>query len=260
VDITEQKRIQAELRQAREAAEVASRAKSRFLAHVSHELRTPLNAVINFARLIESFDIRRDPAICAEYAREIRDSGGHLLTLINELLDLAQAEAGHLALNEAPMSLRRLLLSVCRTMRPGAANRGVTLLCEMPDQLPDLRADQTRLRQVLFNLVSNAVKFSDPGSTVRVSARVECGAVVLAVADTGCGIAPEDLPRVMLPFERAAAATGLRPGVGLGLPLAAHLVSLHGGRLELDSTPGTGTVARVFLPGERMLERALQSV
>ena len=259
VDITEQKRIQVELAQAREAAEVASRARSRFLAHVSHELRTPLNAVINFARLIEEFDPRRKTATRAEYARDIRESGAHLLTLINELLELAQAEADRLALTEAPVHLRRLLLSVCRTMRPAAANRAVTLLCDLPERLPDLRADQTRLRQVLFNLVSNAIKFSDPGGVVRVSARPEAGGVVLSVADTGCGIAAADLPRVMLPFERAAGSASHRTGVGLGLPLAAHFVALHGGRLSLESTPNEGTVARAFLPPERVLIPALQS-
>jgi signal transduction histidine kinase len=261
VDITEQKRIQAELQQAREAAEVASRAKSRFLAHVSHELRTPLNAVINFARLIEEFDgTPSDAAAGAEYARDIRQSGEHLLTLINQLLDFAQTEADRVALTEAPVNLRRLLRSVYRTMRPAAFNRVVTLLCDVPERLPDVRADHTRLRQVLFNLVSNAIKFSDPGGIVRLSASTEDGGVLLSVADTGCGIAAEDLPRVMLPFERAAGSAAHRPGIGLGLPLAAHFVALHDGRLSLDSTPGAGTVARVFLPAERVLAPALHSV
>ncbi len=260
VDITEQKRMQQALNEAREAAEVANRAKSRFLAHVSHELRAPLNAVINFAHLIEeTVQSGRDPGPTAAYARDIRESGEHLRTLIDELLDLARAEAGQLKLTDGPMNLRGLILSVCRMMQPDAANGGMMLLVDVPQTLPDLHADSQRLRQVLFNLLSNAIKFSAPGAQVQVSATSDQTGVTIRIRDTGCGIASEDLPRVMLPFERVTNGPHQAPGIGLGLPLTAHLVALHDGQLTFDSRPGEGTTVAVTLPPQRVLKQALQA-
>jgi two-component system, cell cycle sensor histidine kinase PleC len=255
VDIDAQKRLQQELDQARNAAEVASRTKSTFLANIGHELRTPLNAVINFARLLE--DQIHGPLGAADYidyAQSIRESGAHLLSLIDELLDLARAEAGRLTLAEQRVDLRAVVHSVCRLLQPDANAARVQLLTDLPDDLPAVRADATRVRQIMFNLVTNAIKFSVPGGTVRISAAVAAdGRLLIGIADTGQGISADDLPRVMLPFERGAAPGREVVGVGLGLPLVRHLVALHGGELLLESTPGQGTTASFSLPGERVL-------
>jgi signal transduction histidine kinase len=262
VDIDEQKRLQQELEQARHAAEAASRAKSLFLANVGHELRTPLNAVINFARLIQE-QIHGDvgSAAYAEYAQSIGESGVHLLALIEDLLDIARAEAGRLTLTERPVNLRAMLLSVCRLLAPEAASAGVGLATEVPADLPLVRGDSTRLRQVLFNLMANAIKFSGQGGMVTVAAALAAeGCIRISVADTGPGIAAEDLVRVMQPFERAADRMGRTiPGVGLGLPLASHLVSLHGGELVMASAPGEGTTASFCLSADRVLVLATKA-
>lgn len=256
VDIDDQKRLQRQLEQASGAAEAASRAKSMFLANIGHELRTPLNAVINFARLIqEQIHGELGSPVYGEYAQSIRESGAHLLALIEELLDLARAEAGRLTLSERPVNLRAIVLSVCKLLQPEAAATGVRVLADASSDLPSIRGDGTRLRQILFNLVANAIKFSAKGDLVHVSAKAAPdGRLMISVADTGPGIAAEDMARVMQPFERATERFGREiPGVGLGLPLASHLVALHGGELAMESEPGIGTTANFFLPAERIL-------
>jgi len=256
VDIDEQKRLQRDLEQASQAAEAANRAKSFFLANIGHELRTPLNAVINFARLIqEQIHGRLGSPVYAEYAQSIRESGAHLLALIEDLLDLSRAEAGRLTLTERPVSLRSIVPSVCRLLQPEAVAAGVHLAVDVAADLPAVRADGTRLRQVLFNLLTNAIKFSGRGDIVRISATLAPdGRLLISVTDTGPGIAAEDMARVMHPFERAVDRTARDiPGVGLGLPLASHLISLHGGALTMKSAPGLGTTASFFLPADRVL-------
>jgi signal transduction histidine kinase len=258
VDINDQKRLQRELEQAMHAAEAGSRAKSMFLANTSHEFRTPLNAVINFARLIqEQIHGELGSPVYAEYAQSIHESGMHLLALIEDLLDLARAEAGRLTLTERPVNLRAMVASVGRLLEPDAVAAGLRLMVDAPADLPAVEADGTRLRQVLFNLLANAIKFCRRGDLVRVSAaRTPDGRLRISVADTGPGIAREELGRVMRPFERAAEQAGREiPGVGLGLPLASHLVSLHGGELTIESTPGVGTTATFLLPAHRVLTR-----
>jgi signal transduction histidine kinase len=263
VDIDGQKRLQRELEQASKAAETASHAKSMFLANIGHELRTPLNAVINFAQLIQDqIHGELGSPLYSEYAQSIRESGAHLLALIEELLDLAQAREGRLTLKERPVNLRTIVLSVCRLLEPEAAATGVRLATEIPADLPSVRADGTRLRQVLFNLLTNAIKFSEQGGIVRVSvSRTVEGHLQIEVTDTGPGIEMEDMARIMLPFERATDRMGREiPGVGLGLPLANHLISLHGGKLEVDSTPGAGTTASFSLPADRIITPVTTSV
>lgn len=256
VDIDEQKRLQRELELAHRAAEAASGAKSLFLTNVSHELRTPLNAVINFSNLIKDQihgPLGATPYL--EYAESIHESGLHLLTLIEELLDLASAESGRLTLAERPVNLRAIIRSVCRLLQPEAADAGVTLIADMANDLPSVRGDSTRLRQILFNLLTNAIKFCRPGDTVRAIAMLTGdGRLSMSVVDTGPGIAADDLPRILRPFERAADRLGREvPGLGLGLPLVSHLVALHGGELKLESVPGSGTTASFSLPADRVL-------
>ena len=256
VDIEEQKALQRELELARGAAETASRAKSLFLANVSHELRTPLNAVINFSSLIkDQIHGSLGAAPYLEYAQSIHESGLHLLALIEELLELASAETGQLTLAERPVNLRAIIHSVCRLLQPEAVDAGVTLTADLANDLPSVRGDSTRLRQILFNLLTNAIKFCRKGDTVRARAGLTGdGRVSISVADTGPGIATEDLPRVLRPFERAVDRLGREvPGLGLGLPLVSHLVALHGGELKLESVPGSGTTASFSLPADRVL-------
>ncbi|MBN8874052.1 MAG: PAS-domain containing protein [Rhodospirillales bacterium] len=256
VDITEQKRLQAELDQARAEAERVSAAKSQFLANVSHELRTPLNAIINFARLLldEPLGALGAPEY-RNYATDIHDSGRHLLALIQDLLDFASADAGRLTTLRQPVNLRALIESVVRLLQPAAADAHVSVVAVVPDDLPAVAGDNTRLRQVLFNLLDNAIKYAGPGSRIRISAaRCEDGGLELVVADDGTGIAAEDLARVLLPFEQAIPlGGGHRSGIGLGLPLAMRLVHLHEGTLTLESTQGQGTSVRIHLPAARVL-------
>ncbi|MDR3535437.1 MAG: ATP-binding protein [Acetobacteraceae bacterium] len=253
VDITAQKQLQQALEEARAAAETSDRMKSQFLASVSHELRTPLNAVINFARLIA--EEIHGPLGATEYrgyAQDIRDSGTHLLGLIDELLDLARAQAGRLTIQEGLLDPSALVRTVCRVLGPEAVGAGVSLSWEAPAERWSVRGDPVRLRQVLLNLVGNAIKFTASGGTVRVSLAVtDDGALRITVRDNGVGIAAEDLGRVMRPFEQVHA--GRAPGIGLGLPLSRFLVELHGGQLALASTPGEGTTAEVALPADRVL-------
>jgi signal transduction histidine kinase len=259
VDITVQKMLQAELDTARRAAETANRMKSQFLANVTHELRTPLNAVINFARLIaDQIHGALGAPQYRDYAGEIAASGGDLLALIDELLDLARAEAGHLSIVEGLAEPDLIIAAVCRLMEPEAVDRGVTLCAEVPARLQPIRGDATRLRQVLLNLVANALKFTPRGGVVQVSATEDpVKGLTIGVTDSGVGIRAADLDRVMLPFEQAREpGAEMRPGVGLGLPLARHLIELHGGTLALSSEPGVGTAASFTLPAHRLINES----
>ncbi len=256
VDISAQKELQHALQQAREAAETASQMKSQFLGNVSHELRTPLNAVINFARLIA--DQIHGPLGAPqyrEYARDIAESGTHLLTLIDDLLDLARAEAGRLAVVESNVDTSRLIATACRVLEPEAIANGIALTHAIGGDVSYMRGDATRLRQVLFNLIANAIKFTRAGGTVHVEATCDAtGGLQVRVSDTGIGIAAPDLAYVMEPFAQVGRPSGKScPGVGLGLPLSRRLIELHGGSLALESTPGIGTTAVIRIPSERMI-------
>ena len=257
VDITAQKRLQQELQEAREVAEKASQMKSQFLSNISHELRTPLNAVINFAQLlVEQIHGPLGAPQYRDYAHDIAESGVHLLTLIDELLDLARAEAGRLTIAEGMIDVGRSIAGACRVLKPEADAAGVTLLIETNARLGHLRGDPMRFRQILFNLIGNAIKFTRAGGTVSIEAwgDPEAG-LSIVVRDTGIGIAAPDLDRVMEPFAQVARPSGnSRPGVGLGLPLSRHLIELHGGTLSLDSTEGVGTTVTLRLPMERMMK------
>ncbi len=246
----------AALRQAKEAAEAASRAKSGFLATVSHELRTPLNAIIGFSELVLSE--AQGPLGNEQYRgyiRNVHESGHHLLEIINDILDLSKAEAGKLELQEHTVDIRMAVRTVARLINPKVEEGSLVLDCALPAALPGLRADERKVKQVLINLLSNAVKFTPAGGRIRVTAEIDpAGALRLAVADTGIGIAPDHLARVFEPFSQVDSSLSRRhDGTGLGLPLVKALMELHQGDIELESTPGEGTTVTAVFPPARVL-------
>ncbi len=245
-----------QMRVAMEEAKLASRAKSEFLANISHELRTPLNAINGFSQLMlnGTFGPLGDPRY-HEYVKDINGSGEHLLTLINEILDLSRIEAGKRELSESEIELDHLIASCLRVVRPRAEDKGIALDNRVTDEAPVLWADETALKQVLLNLIVNGVKFTESGGRVCVSVERADGGTTVVIADTGIGIAAEDLDAIMKPFGQAHnAMTRGQEGTGLGLPLAKALTELHGGTLTLNSVPDEGTTVRVWLPANRVIE------
>jgi len=257
-DVTEIIRSQERLRDALLEAEAANRAKSEFLAGMSHELRTPLNAIIGFSDILRSGMAGAVSAKVREYAEDINQSGQHLLKMINDILEISRIEAGALGLNEAPTDIREAIALCARLIGPRAAEGGLRLATVLRDDLPPLFIDETRLKQILLNLLSNAVKFTRPGGSVTVEAGPrEDGAMVIAIRDSGIGMTAAELDIAMQPFRQVDSSLARRAeGTGLGLPLTKAFVELHGGALELDSTPGAGTTARVIFPRERVLQQA----
>jgi signal transduction histidine kinase len=253
-DVTESVKAEEELRRAKEAAEAASQAKSRFLATMSHELRTPLNAVIGFSDALLREGRQPAPARVTEFAQQINDAGRQLLGLINMILDVARIESGRFNLSADRVDIRNLVLEALRTADPAAQAAEINLEYELPDELPVLRADERRLQQVLGHLLSNAVKFTDAGGTVTVGAAVEPDSGLrLYVRDTGIGIPAADLERVFEPFTQLDSTLSRRfQGAGIGLYVARALVIGHGGQLTLASRVGEGTVAKVMLPGSQL--------
>ncbi len=250
-DISERKQAESLMRKAKEEAQEASRAKSDFLAHMSHELRTPLNAVIGFSEMMrtEVFGPLGNPRY-VEYAQDIRQSGEYLLTLINDVLDLSKVEAGKLIVQEDLCDLAVIVNSAVDIVRDQAANAELVIRKRFDNDLTNFRGDPRLLSQILINLLANAIKFTKSGGTIDVSAGLgPHGGLVLAVADTGVGIAPKDLPHILEPFQQGP-QEGVRrhSGTGLGLPLVKKLIEAHGGRFEIVSEPNVGTTASACFP------------
>jgi signal transduction histidine kinase len=245
------------LRAAKDEAEAASRTKSEFLANMSHELRTPLNAIIGFSDMIRSGMVGNDEK-ARSYASDIYNSGQYLLNLINDILEVSRIEAGKLVLHEEAVDLGATVDAALHMIESEAARAGVAV-CSTPAQqaggnLPKVLADQRRVSQVLLNLLSNAVKFTPEGGTVRVAVWRRDGAMGVAIADTGIGIAADDIPRVLEPFGQIDSQLSRKyAGTGLGLPLSVRLMQLHGGRLEIESTLGAGTTVTIAFPADRLL-------
>ncbi len=244
----------ADIAAARDAAEASSRAKSEFLAAMSHELRTPLNAVIGFSEIISSQMLGPvGNPVYVEYAGDIRYSGTHLLELITDILDFSKAEARELMLGDGDVDLGQTISVSCRMLETRAQRAQVALDTDVEPDLPRLRGDDRRVRQILINLLSNAIKFTPAGGRVHVAAGLAPeGGLIVTVADTGIGIAPEHLSLVLEPFRQIEGHLGgAQEGTGLGLPLTKRLVELHGGSLTMVSTPGRGTAVTVAFPADR---------
>jgi PAS domain S-box-containing protein len=247
-DITARRQAEAAQRAAVTAAEQANAAKSEFLSRMSHELRTPLNAILGFGQLLEleASSPRQEKNIT-----HILTAGRHLLDLINEVLEIARIESGRLSLSLEPVRLRDVVRETLDLVRPLAADRHVTLLAAALEDgrgEPWVRADRQRLKQVVLNLLANAVKYNRDGGTVAVRGEASEARVRLAVQDTGLGIAPEQLGRVFTPFDRLGAETGSVEGTGLGLALSKGLVEAMGGTLRVESTVAVGSTFWVELP------------
>ncbi|MBL6080427.1 PAS-domain containing protein [Belnapia sp. T18] len=251
-DTTDELRARAELERARDAAEAANRAKSRFLATMSHELRTPLNAVIGFS---EAYLIDSDPARRLDYVQSIHEAGRHLLSLIDDILDVTRSETTGFQITEGHVAVLPLAEGAVQMMQATAATTGITLGAALPQRLPLLRADELRLRQVLLNLLANAVKFTPSGGSVTLGAEIAPeGDLVLKVSDTGIGIAAADIPRAFEPFTQLDSSLSRRfPGSGLGLYLSRALAEAQGATLTLESKPGQGTTALLRFPKDRLL-------
>jgi len=239
-------------------AEAANQAKSEFLANMSHELRTPLNAINGFSEIMsaEMFGPLGDPRYKG-YAADILKSGQHLLSLINDILDMAKIEAGKLTLHYETVSLKDICDDALRLMRGKIQEAGLTATLDAPE-LPDVEADHRGLKQVLLNLISNAVKFTPEGGSIVVAlSQPDPHHVRVAVTDTGIGIAPEDIDRLARPFEQVEGQhSKTTQGTGLGLALTKSLIEMHGGQLALESEPGRGTTVSFVMPMRRPAQDA----
>ena len=259
-DVSEQVAGQETLLATMREAEAASEAKSRFIANMSHELRTPLNAIIGFSDLLANSADTVGREKQAEYARDIHDSGEHLLSIINDILEISRLDLGSTRLTEAETDLGEVVAESLRMIRLRASEGGVTLREAPAAGLPHVQADQRLLVQAFLNLLSNAVKFTKRGGEVFVGAeRLEDGGVSLYVRDTGIGMSAADIARVGEPFMQVDSSLARRyEGAGLGLTIAKRLSELHGGELELLSVPGKGTTARINLPASRVRATLLE--
>jgi PAS domain S-box-containing protein len=255
VDITDRRDTEAALRRAKEQAEAASRTKSAFLANMSHELRTPLNAIIGFA------EIMRDELLgplgaphYRDYAADIFQSGRHLLDLINDILDLSKVEAGRLELHDEDCDLPAILASSLRLMNERAHANDLRIEQRFPPRLPLLRADVRSLKQILLNLVSNAIKFTPAEGRIIISAVADADSFRFAVKDTGIGMTPDGVKKALEAFGQVDSSLSRKyEGTGLGLPLTRALIELHGGRLEIESALGEGTCVTAIFPADRII-------
>jgi len=248
-------RLFGEIQEKSRQLEIANKHKSEFLANMSHELRTPLNAVIGFSEVLQDdmFGDLNDEQ--KEFVKDIHDSGKHLLSLINDILDLSKVEAGRMELMLGEFDLPSAIGNAMTLVRERAGRHRVALSCDIDPSLRQVRADERKLKQILLNLLSNAVKFTPEGGQVKVIARARDAGVQVAVADTGVGIAPGDRETVFEEFRQVGTDyTRKAEGTGLGLPLARKFAELHGGTITLHSEPGRGSTFTVFLPGIRVTE------
>ncbi|HKD48163.1 MAG TPA: ATP-binding protein [Rhizomicrobium sp.] len=244
-----------ELELALREAKEANRAKSEFLAVMSHELRTPLNAILGFSEIIHSLSFGSDIPRYQDYAGDIHRAGAHLLSVINDILDLSKAESGKFELHREPAHLEAIVQESVRLVRERALAAGVQMKVDLP-VLPLLSLDQLRFKQILLNLLSNAVKFTPSGGTITLKGGVQPeGTVRLAVADTGIGMAPETIPIALEAYRQVGLSRARHhEGTGLGLPLVKSLVEMHGGSLSIESTLHVGTTVTIEFPASCRFE------
>ncbi|WP_199805743.1 ATP-binding protein [Bradyrhizobium lablabi] len=249
-DITDRKLQEQALETARAAAEQADASKTRFLATMSHELRTPLNAIIGFSEMIVHEEaMMLDTARRREYAQLINDSGQHLLSVVNGILDMSKMETGNFEISPEPFAPRAALLHCCNLLALKARDNGVDLITRAAEDLPVMNGDPRAFKQIALNLITNAIKFTERGGSVTVSAAVEGSRLMLSVTDTGVGIAAEDLARIGDPFFQAGKTYQRKhEGTGLGLSIVKGLVALHSGEMNVQSSVGEGTTVTVTLP------------
>ncbi len=237
-------------------AEAANRTKSDFLANMSHELRTPLNAIIGFSEVIQKAIIGPLSERYRAYGADIFSSGTHLLGLINDILDLSKLEAGQFELHEEDVDIREAIEASMLLVGPQAEKSRVELSKAIDENLAFIRADDRRIRQILINLLSNAVKFTTEGGKIRVASFGTNAGLAIAVSDTGIGMASEEIPKALEEFGQIDSKISRQfAGTGLGLPLAKHLIELHGGTLTIKSQINVGTTVTIVLPHERILGR-----
>jgi signal transduction histidine kinase len=247
-----------ELQHALSHAEQANDTRAQFIAHMSHELRTPLNAVLGFSDLINQQSFGPIGERYREYVQIIHDSGAHLLGLINQVLDIAKIDAGRLELDEDDVDVGESLHACVQFVSCQADEENIVLETDIAKGLPLLFADNRMFRQILLNLLGNAVKFTPSGGTVKVSAQIVCEGLRLSIADSGIGISAGDLPHVFERFGQVHNAfTRAHNGTGLGLPLAKEFIEAHQGNIELESTPGIGTTVIVTFPETRLCTGAV---
>ncbi|MGB0681108.1 MAG: sensor histidine kinase [Magnetovibrionaceae bacterium] len=249
-EIAARKETEAALRRATELAEASNAAKATFLATMSHELRTPLNAILGFSDILKNETMGPLGQDCyREYAGIVHKSGSHLLSLIDDILDMSRIEAGRFTLHREPLDTREMIEEVVEMIGVKADASRIAVKITAPDGLPVFSADRRAVKQILFNLLGNAIKFSPADTEINIKADLVEADIVFTMADQGRGIAAEDLERVLEPFTRTSDADkNSDPGSGLGLAITKRLVELHGGSLSIDSTLGEGTTVMVRLP------------
>jgi len=247
LDISDSARVERALRERNLALENADRIKSEFIGNVSYELRTPLNAIVGFTEILDNRYFGELTDRQADYVECVLQASTLLMALIDDILDLATIEAGYMALDLQEVEVGKLMSGLAEVALDRADQSDLKIEIDCPHDIGSIRADAVRLRQALFNLVSNAIQFTPPGGKVTLSARREDGRMILSVSDTGIGISPEDQSRVFNKFERVD-PNARESGAGLGLALAKSLIELHGGTIELESTPGEGTRATCRVP------------
>jgi cell cycle sensor histidine kinase DivJ len=257
-DVSDRKMQERAIEIARAESERANAAKSRFLATMSHELRTPLNAIIGFSDMLTNDSLVLQPERKLEYAKVINESGRHLLSVVNGILDMSKMETGNFEITPEPFAPAQAIQSCCDLLALKARDAGVELRMRIAADLPDVVADRRAINQVLINLISNAIKFTPRGGHVAVSAQRDGSNFTFAVEDTGVGIGEDDLPRLGEAFFQARASYDRKhDGSGLGLSIAKGLLELHDGHIDIRSRLGEGTRVTVRLPAEAEANRPM---